>query len=692
MRLGCLVLATGAVRSACAGARRSLRLQEGRWERRSRGRPGAVGSRRDAGPHRAGNRPLRSDLERVSSGAERRRLRASARDEVENARTARAILVAVYERQLEALAQVEAQRKGREAAEKADREWPGFPQKQPFAILLLDSLREETDTRRGAAGLLKSHRGVIDIEFDRLRGRAEQAAEALRRASEAVERATEGTDARAAAAWRLEAARGEERLAAEFVVASDLAAQALDAKLAVAQLELRLAERKLAALAGKATIGKADVDEALRRLETFRAERERELQSLLEASARSRRERDEAARALSKFPERDRVRLLAEARLRSAEVRVQSEGQQVRILTTLVNLYHSMVAESWSWRYTVLAETDPDARQEARRRVAALNEYLTLWESRATTELNEVRSALREQAQRVRRAASGPELEKHERNARDALRELDLALGRQHDEIARRLARLAYWQQEFAESLKARSMQDIGARAAGAREGERGPGLELRALHDRGQGRSRRPDGHDLPRRHRRQEHRRGSPAAAGLSPAHVALQARERDGGAPLRPRRGAGKTLRRWVNALGMVALLMLTLNLARIPLTVFAFAGGALAIGIGFGTQTLIKNLISGMIVLVERNVRVGDIIEVEGITGRVTAVDVRSSTVRAADSVQSMIPNSMLLEQKVTNWTLTDAHLRRVSRSRWRTAPPHARWRGSSRNAPSGTARC
>ncbi len=401
---------------------------------------------------------LRERMERASSGAEPPPPPGISRDEVTNARTARAILVAVYERQLEALAQIEAQRKAREAAEKADREWPGFPQKQPFAILLLDTLREEADTRRDAAGLLKSHRGVIDIEFDRLRGRAEEAAETLRRASEAVERATEGTDARAAAAWRLEAARGEERLAAQFMVASDLAAQALDAKLAVAQLELQLAERKLAALAGKASIGKADVDEAVRRLEIFRAERERELQSLLEASARSRRERDEAARARSKFP----AAPLAEARLRSAEVRVQSEGQQVRILTTLVNLYHSMVAESWSWRYTVLAETDPDARQEARRRVAALSEYLTLWESRATTELNEVRSALREQDQRVRWAASDPELEQHERDALDALRELDLALERQHDEIERRLARLAYWQQDFAESLKARSVQDIG--------------------------------------------------------------------------------------------------------------------------------------------------------------------------------------------------------------------------------------
>jgi hypothetical protein len=121
---------------------------------------------------------------------------------------------------------------------------------------------------------------------------------------------------------------------------------------------------------------------------------------------------------------------------------------------------------------------------------------------------------------------------------------------------------------------------------------------------------------------------------------------------------------TLRRWTNAFGLLALLLLTLNLAQIPLSVFAFAGGALAIGIGFGTQTLIKNLISGMIVLVERNIRVGDIIEVEGVTGTVTAVDVRSSTLRGFDGVETMIPNAMLLEQKVTNWTLTSAKLRRV----------------------------
>ncbi len=166
-------------------------------------------------------------------------------DEVENARKTGAILVAIYERQLEALGQLEDQRKAREAAEKADREWPGFTEKPPFAILLLDSLREETDNDRAAAGLLKTHRGVGDSEFDRLRGRAQQAAEALRRASEAVESAPAGSDPRAAAAWRLETANGQARLSAEFLVASDLAARAIDAKLAVAELQLRFAERKV---------------------------------------------------------------------------------------------------------------------------------------------------------------------------------------------------------------------------------------------------------------------------------------------------------------------------------------------------------------------------------------------------------------------------------------------------------------
>jgi len=122
--------------------------------------------------------------------------------------------------------------------------------------------------------------------------------------------------------------------------------------------------------------------------------------------------------------------------------------------------------------------------------------------------------------------------------------------------------------------------------------------------------------------------------------------------------------RTFKRWVMLLASLVLLLLTLNAARIPLTVFAFLGGALAIGVGFGTQTIIRNSISGMIVLAERRVRIGDTIEVDGVTGTVASVDVRATTVRGFDGVETIIPNSALLENKVTNWTFTDQKVRRA----------------------------
>jgi small-conductance mechanosensitive channel len=122
--------------------------------------------------------------------------------------------------------------------------------------------------------------------------------------------------------------------------------------------------------------------------------------------------------------------------------------------------------------------------------------------------------------------------------------------------------------------------------------------------------------------------------------------------------------RTARRWVLALWGFVLVVLTLNLAHIPLTVFAFLGGALAIGVGFGTQTIIRNFISGLIVLMERQVRVGDIVEVDGMTGTVTEVNLRSSTVHGFDGVEAILPNSMLLENRVTNWTRSDRKVRRV----------------------------
>lgn len=119
----------------------------------------------------------------------------------------------------------------------------------------------------------------------------------------------------------------------------------------------------------------------------------------------------------------------------------------------------------------------------------------------------------------------------------------------------------------------------------------------------------------------------------------------------------------IRRWSMIALSFALVVILLNLASIPLSVFAFLGGALAIGVGFGAQTILKNFISGLIVLFERKVRVGDVVELGGVAGYVTAVDLRATTVRAFNGVEALIPNANFIENQVVNWTYSNRRVRR-----------------------------
>lgn len=122
--------------------------------------------------------------------------------------------------------------------------------------------------------------------------------------------------------------------------------------------------------------------------------------------------------------------------------------------------------------------------------------------------------------------------------------------------------------------------------------------------------------------------------------------------------------QVLRRWVMSTLLLIVLLIVLRLARVPLTAFAFLGGALAIGVGFGAQNIIKNLISGAIILFERKVRVGDIVTIGGISGTVIAVDLRATTVRGFDGIESIVPNSNLLEDQVSNWSSGNPMIRRA----------------------------
>jgi potassium efflux system protein len=108
--------------------------------------------------------------------------------------------------------------------------------------------------------------------------------------------------------------------------------------------------------------------------------------------------------------------------------------------------------------------------------------------------------------------------------------------------------------------------------------------------------------------------------------------------------------------------IVVLVSALVFVNIPLAVFTFLGGALAIGIGFGAQTLINNFISGLILMFDRTIRMGDVVEVDGHRGRVAAIGMRSSSINRFDGVEMLVPNSVFLQQNVTNWTSSDPRAR------------------------------
>ena len=101
---------------------------------------------------------------------------------------------------------------------------------------------------------------------------------------------------------------------------------------------------------------------------------------------------------------------------------------------------------------------------------------------------------------------------------------------------------------------------------------------------------------------------------------------------------------------------------LELIHLPLTVFTFMGGAVAIGVGFGSQNVLNNFMSGLILLAERPIRVGDLIDIDGLTGTIEHVGARSTRVKTGSNLEIIVPNSKFLENNVTNWTLSDAKIR------------------------------
>jgi potassium efflux system protein len=111
-------------------------------------------------------------------------------------------------------------------------------------------------------------------------------------------------------------------------------------------------------------------------------------------------------------------------------------------------------------------------------------------------------------------------------------------------------------------------------------------------------------------------------------------------------------------------LVLIFLLALAAAGVELSKFTLLTGALGVGLGFGLQNVVNNFVSGLILLFERPVRLGDLLEIGGVSGEVTKIGFRSSTLHAFDGSDLIIPNATLISQQVINWTLTGTRRRVV----------------------------
>ncbi len=561
--------------------------------------------------------------------------------------------------QLDLLREIDAARATREVAEEAQANWKGLAQPGPYSLTQVDGALDQLDAERAR---LHSFESVGDLQREEL-----QRAEARLKASQAEERlalekATDGVVA------PLELARLRTRRSTELLQLLRLQGELTEELVRSTKARVDVLGREAAAYAANYRFSEQELERVLKGLQAHQAALDRRIEVAEEARARAVRERDQARQALAALPTSrtvDEVRVHAElqTRLDAANNTLEALRTQLSALTTLRGLL-PLTMEAWRLRYAALSDPDPEARLQAERgldssfvRVATLKSF--------AADLGTLSdAALQEQQRRVDVLDEGAPGRRYELAALEAARRASDAVS-EVQALAQRLATAqARWKKEYVQSSRQRPTSErVAEYWAGAKDIAHSVwNFEMFAVED------------TVDIAGKPVTLSRGVTVGKSIGAFLIFVLGYQLVGLLARRAQRlmverfkvdvAQARVLRRWLMLLTGFVLLVITLNLARIPLTVFAFMGGALAIGVGFGTQTLLRNFISGIIVLFERKVRVGDIVDVDGVQGVVTAVDIRSTTVRQFDGIETMVPNSLLLEQKVTNWTGESPTMRRV----------------------------
>ena len=115
----------------------------------------------------------------------------------------------------------------------------------------------------------------------------------------------------------------------------------------------------------------------------------------------------------------------------------------------------------------------------------------------------------------------------------------------------------------------------------------------------------------------------------------------------------------------ALFLLVAVLISLSLVGIDLTVLSVFGGALGVGLGLGLQKLVSSYVSGVVILLERSLALGDVVSVDKYRGEVVQINARCTILRASDGSEAVIPNEMMVSSPVQNFSLSDRQVRLTS---------------------------
>jgi potassium-dependent mechanosensitive channel len=575
-------------------------------------------------------------------------------------------LVALYEQQIRSTVELEALKNRKAELARDAQAWTGFSEPRPYSILLADSLREELQAERLNIKSGDSALSVLGQLIDGNREGLIRAEERIRLLNDQIESAKDPL-VKMRLAWQREQERLQSQVAGATATGLDLERQLGQERLAQSRIRAGLFQRQLVVADAGARFTQADLDKVLSRIEAERRQRERELAAAETRGQPALRALEAARQELTRLQGLPDAGGAAAARaaevveLRRAQLEAADTAAQVsRMALEAASLERVM----WEQRFAVYGSRSVETLGESERRLETFNRRVVLWREyfRQQHEIATSQAALQEV--RVSNLDPASELAALARERLDSLRERDRLVAVMVERIER-MERLAQrWEEALADAAGKLPFTGRVRHLFSSAHGllERFWNFELFTAQD-----TITVDGQEITGKR--------SVTVGKLIKAVLILVVGYWITGLialavepvivkRLKVERNQAKLISLWLRVVLVVCLIVFSLVSVKIPLTVFAFAGGALAIGLGFGTQTLLKNFVSGIIILFERPFRVGDVLDIAGQRGSVTSIGLRASVLQLWDGTETLIPNSTLLENNVTNWTYTNRKVRFV----------------------------